>query len=255
MKKLIGVLGFLIISVTVYSQNDLSIKNLLGSKSYMMEAVKNGFTLVEQDYVLKGKNGDLYGKDGKDYYGRNFYIGILLNNNLYVNNNTEPWKDEGPVKIMDSLKPEISKISYRIIKDSVSKFNEIKNISKVNNKESIHIYSIDKQNSFKSIAFEDENEDIFLIYLFDKGSGDHDISIEFRRENIRDIYNTKEKQLDLYKLNKKILGGAFFAPVISLGKIEYKVVALLGKDGENWKMVPINTKQSSNNKNLTPINK
>ena len=53
-----------------------------------------------------------------------------------------------------------------------------------------------------------------------------------------------------------MLGGAFFIPVISLGKIEYKVVAILGKEGDNWNLIPIRSKQplNSRTKNITPIN-
>ncbi len=256
MKKIVGIISLLFLSFSMNAQNNFSLQNILGSKSYLIDATKNGFVLVKQNYVLRGKSDELYGKEGNSYYGENIYLGILINDHLYMNNDIEPWKqDLNFPKEIDSLKPEISKIVYRPINDTISEFISVKNITDENDK-GFKTYQLKEDNSFTKSDFVEINDSLICVYLLNKDSElSQNSSFELRRDNIKEVYNIKENKFDNEKINKDIVGGAFFLPVISLGKIEYKVVAILNKEEGNWSIVSLQSNQSATKKSIgiTPI--
>ncbi|WP_372793713.1 hypothetical protein [Lutibacter sp.] len=255
MNKIIGIISLLFLTISVNGQSNLSLQDVLGSKNYIMEATKDGFVLVQQEYVLRDENNELFGKDGNSYYGQNFYLGILINNMLYVRNDSKPWEvDINFPKEIDSLKPELSKIAYRIVNDTLSEFINIKNINKVENK---NIYPLNSGSSFEIAEDVNFNDKLIFIYVTNNDKKLTQFSsFELRRANFNEIYNTKENCLIQNKMSLDMIGGAFFLPVISLGKIEYKLVASINKVADNWEISPVNTKQTiiKKKQGLTPIN-
>ena len=59
MNKILVIISLLFLTFKVNGQSNLSLQNILGSKNYTMEATKDGFVLVQQDYILRSKDNEL----------------------------------------------------------------------------------------------------------------------------------------------------------------------------------------------------
>lgn len=255
MIKKIIIFLVMIISSNITAQNSISLKKFIGNKSHVIDATKDGFVEVRQYYVLKGSTEEIYGKNGNSYYGYSSRLGFLINDSLYVKNDIEPWKnDELFPKDFDSLKPQVSEIAYKSFNDTLGEYLAIDCKSKIASN-SFDLYSLDSIETLSIASDNLNNAKIEFVYTISKNSNS---KLEYRRENISDVYNYEDNSIIMDNVNENFIGGAFFMPFISLGKIEYKIIAIAYNNEDVIEVIKLVNSDKVNIKRIkgiTPIKK
>ncbi len=80
--------------------------------------------ITKTDYVLMSKNAktsNIYGRFGKEFYGRQYAVGVVADGHLWLNATIDqPWIDEPTIQTFaDTLSPSLSLFAYRPLSTSV----------------------------------------------------------------------------------------------------------------------------------------
>ena len=97
----------------------------LSSNQYIIKnAVDSALFIVQQNYALKDtETGEMYGRGGNDYFGREFYLAANISENVVIPASIrKPWvKDEAFQSYRDdtTIRPVLSKQTARHVTDTV----------------------------------------------------------------------------------------------------------------------------------------
>ena len=210
------------------------------------EAVKEGLVVIRQDYRLQKTIQDsvsFYGRNGKDYFGRAYSLGVKADSGFYtLRNLLKPWEtDENYERYRNdtTFKPVIFRTALRSV--TMQEYT----LSDAN-------WTKGKTNASLTFLPDSINDGFTIDHTFGEKNGwvvlvTSDSNWEETEDSpfTSDIYRTSILTKDdehAYTIKppsttRKILGGIYVCPVVlSVGKISFLLTGMLENDGENWKI-------------------
>jgi hypothetical protein len=212
-----------------------------GDQKLVRMAIDSSLCVLRQDYTLTNQKGMQYGRNGKEYFGRTYTIGVMADNKVFTNAQLlKPWEGDAnyeKFKAADSIKPRLSATFARplvkstyvtVIPDTTAQGSDsaiamlsspdtTTNIGRVRN-------SPDRGGWLVVVASREgfpTNDTLPLNYTIYKAQP------QFTETNNKGyIRNMPVKE--------NLIGGVYFISRISLGRITFIAAGILGKDKTGW---------------------
>jgi hypothetical protein len=232
-----------LLPLTSHAQLNLRLgKGFLSTEQDLVyRSLSDVVVILKQEYVLNDiKNNKEYGLGANDYFGRVYTIGVFSAGKIWVSKTFKsPWLADTAFKTYlknDTLKPKIRSISYRVL----------------NSKQYKPLQYADNDTSSYPVAFYDATHIAQIVNqpkLLDTNgiiilvASDQPIALNDTIGLNVYVYHTK---LSFTPGNKNegvpakmpardnVIGGAFFKPVVSVGKIELTFQGIMHKKQSNW---------------------
>lgn len=259
MKRILFLLLTTIIGSNVYCQINFG---KLGTDILVDNSIKNGISIIKSEYQLRNKkDGGLYGRGGKDVYGSVYNVGINLPTGVLVMADIKsPWlkdSDFDKYRNSESYEPVLKSITVFSKCDSDSvlcKDLSLDTEIAYNNDSTLFLLKdLDLNNNFE-LKLETNIQDSWIIwFVVEKGQK----LVGFENLEFNTVYQKQDQ--DIIGRDVKtplgtniLLGGIVISPKISgVGKIELKLVGLLNKDSNNWKIGPLPKEFLTDTENLS----
>jgi hypothetical protein len=238
-----------------FESGDIFLSN---DKKLIRMAVDSSLCIVRQDYNLKDKKGDEYGRDGKGYFGRKYTLGIISENKIWTENSINtPWDSDKYFELYkknDTINTQLSDVAFRRIFNHEYILNTQKSESydssgvvtfKTNFKESVNLSKGNKgKNGWLVIVHSKEdlnkNEKSLIDYTI------YNPSPQFQ-------VNSMEGLIKKMPVKENIIGGIYFTTVIKLGEIKFQAAGVLKNKGNEWYILAFPQNEIVNDNLLTPI--
>ncbi|MBU0489921.1 MAG: hypothetical protein KKD31_18430 [Bacteroidetes bacterium] len=208
----------------------------------IVKALDSSLVVVCQEYVIKSKDPKdttLYGAKGQRYFGRSFALGIVSDSSIWVNQEIfTPWENDTSFdSFQQDFVPVLSNLSARHVYST--KFIPIQNRacqsnaqadSLLRNARLTRICSCEAGNTpIKRIENTNDSTGwvVMIHSLNDMNICDtckFQVSVFQASPKFSDggtIYNTPQM--------KHVLGGGYFVPVYSTGKVEFRFAGIIRK--------------------------
>lgn len=231
-------------------------------QKFVRAAVDSSLLIIRQDYDLKDKKGNEFGRAGKNYFGRNYYLGVKSYNKVWLTSNIEsPWTNDkyySPYQKNDSIKPQLIECFSRNTFSAKYSEAKIKTFSKVDS--SVSTISFEDTLNNISCLFNTNDSEGWLVIISTK----EDLSINENADLIYTIYkaspqfsnDTLKGLIKKMPVSTNILGGIYFTNKITTGNISFFAAGILARNQNNWCIAPLPTSETSlKQEELTPINK
>ena len=264
MKK--GLIAGLILlgAIAAQAQDSLRLKpirSFISGSSIVKKALSGAFFLVQQDYTLKNKKGEIFGRSGQQYFGRHYGIGIAAKNVLWVEKRVlYPWLMDKSYKVMagDSLKPVQGKTMLAKYNPKYSDCNcnykpvEVKFDSIYSR--SLAYYKLSKKISSVKLHKSDIPKVGIMVTFYTSDdepmASNSSVKMSVTKQYVR--WNDARSKGEV-KTNFKgnIIGGALFSENYALGSVSYHLVALYTRKTETPKKWELTAFQNEFTKKLT----
>ncbi|MDZ4839564.1 MAG: hypothetical protein SGJ04_06115 [Bacteroidota bacterium] len=214
---------------------------LLGNDKWYNKAVDSSIVIISQDYVAIASNGEMYGRNGAEYYGRSYGIGFCINGKVYVAAQlSKPWEDDPAAKdLKDSFKPTLSTARTKTLWEG-SYGNNLE--VEYGNEKYISAAKITHSSKCYDHASNHlvERGKLYLIYASGNRLSDtthfsslaQTVSVTWSSTN---TYATLNVPLTL---KSPILGGIYFEEVVVNGGVQFVPVGMLYVEWNQWKIAP-----------------
>ncbi len=202
-----------------------------------MSALNPTIYLLSQDYVLYNHDEEKLGRAGQEFFGKSYGIGLLCEGSLWFPTNLRrPWKnDKNFQDYKDSHRPECSEIHITPVSQNTLRTFILRDI------DTSGILTCFKPGSKGIYKYNEEppGTGSLLIYHSNLRNNIQVKDIAFNVINMEDIQWTDGicKIETPYLGPRNILGGALFHRKIDIGNIEWKAVAVMVNNNNNWQLV------------------
>ena len=205
-------------------------------------AIDSSLCILRQDYTLTNQKGMHYGRNGKEYFGRIYTIGVMTDNKVYTDARLlRPWEADAnydKFKAADSIKPRLSATYARpltrstyviVIPDTVVPAGADSSIAALSSPDTTSNIGRVRNTSDRggwlvlaaSPAGFPTNDTLPLNYTIYKAQP------QFTEANSKGyIKNMPVKE--------NLIGGVYFISRITLGRITFIAAGILGKDKTGW---------------------
>lgn len=233
----------------------------LGTDVLVDNSIKIGVTIIKSDYLLRNKkNGGLYGRGGKDFYGSVCYVGINMPTGILAFTDARtPWltdSDFDKYRNNDSYEPVLKSIYVLTKNESDSVITKELSIDKeivCNNDSTFFLFedlNIDNKFDLQSDSYIKDSWIIwFSINKNQKLNG-------FDNLDFNTVYQKQEENINGKYIKtpfgtNTLLGGIVLTPqIVGVGKIALQLVGLLKKDTDNWKIIALPSEFIKKSKNI-----
>ena len=245
------------------------------SDKFIRVAIDSSLCIIRQDYILKNnKNNDEYGRNGNDFFGRSYKLGVFSGNKIWtVGDIRTPWIDDrffDKYLKNDTIKPALSSVAYKPLASySTAKYEEMIDCKPDETEDSTNVTSYSRQVDFLgSVGIKRFSTEVsgVLVVVSSKESFStnenatpdfslYSTTVQFQ-ENAKDV--SLKKVLTLLANKDNVLGGVFYATVVITGNIQFVATGMLKSKKDRlgiteWYLetLPIVDKNSS--QKLTPL--
>ena len=244
MKKIV-----IIVLLCLFSQyGRTQIPDILKSSNQQLieNAVSSGLFVIRQDYRLQKNTGDsasFYGRNGNDYFGRAYSLGVRVENGFYTSKNIlNPWSlDDNYQKYRDdeSYKPMIFRTELRPV--TASEYKQISIDWTTSKMQEPLLFVPDSISDGFLLDYEIGEKDGWIVLVTADGDWKEDDNTRF----IFDIYKTsveiKEDQSSYIikppSTTRRILGGGYVCPVVSsVGKLTFLLTGIVEYNDNSWRI-------------------
>jgi len=244
---------------------------LSGDQKLVRMAVDSALCILRTEYTLANRSGFEYGRNGKDYFGRMYTVGVVSGNKVWADSKIlRPWEtDENfdKFKAADSIKPRISGTSVRLLVQPA--FTPLKEGGGVAAKEGSSgagsdstVSTFPAPDSLHNISLVRDGRDRggWLVVVAGKEApGTNDslpVSYTIYKAQPQFGATGSKGYLKNMPVKENVLGGVYFISRIELGKILFTAAGLLGKDKTGWYVQSFpGGSELKKNEDLTPLNK
>lgn len=259
MKRILFLLLAAIIASNVYCQINFG---KLGTDVLVDNSIKNGISIIKSEYQLRNKkDGGLYGRGGKDIYGSVYNVGINLPTGVLVMADIKsPWMEDSDFdkyRNSGTYEPVLKsiKVFSKCDLDSVlcKELSLDTEIAYNNDSTLFLLKDLDLNNNFE-LKLETNIQDSWIIWFtVEKGQK----LVGFENLEFYTLYQKQDQDIIGRDIKTPsgtnvLLGGIILTPKISgVGKIELKLVGLLNKDSNNWRIGSLPKEFLKDAKNLS----
>ncbi len=214
----------------------------------LMRSLNDVVYVVKQDYQLIDKDGKVYGKDGKDYFGFAYGAGVLVDGELAFSNHVyKPYTNDSTIKAFgDEFKPKSGNTFYKKIKESVLTLANPQNV--IVNPLGVHIQLPDsnQQIKFNPISVESKMKCVVVTFLkrsqIVNDATPYDLSYVFTEVE----WQNNDGKLTINEFGNDAVFGLIFYEKIGHGEASMVLGGFLDKINDKWVI--------SKYTNIKPIN-
>ncbi|MEO1050125.1 MAG: hypothetical protein AAFX87_05855 [Bacteroidota bacterium] len=215
------------------------------------QAIEPGCYFVRQDYVLQDSLKNNFGRGGNDYFGKAHGIGVLAGGRLWVESRLlDQWeRDSNFAFFRDSLNAGNSDTFIKQVPDdSVSK----KAVTIHKHTSPLSYYNLGDSVHGFNIVSEVKSGKLMTFYVDPKSDPENAyLKSQVTEMNVLKWDSTGMAPVNNAPLKKKqIIGGALFKESVELGRIEFRLAALLVYVDRQWHLQKIPEIQTQA---LTPV--
>lgn len=223
-----------------YSQEKPKIDlSLIAQENLEYKALKSTFYLVSNEYTIFSKDGNQIFREGHNFFGRTFAIGVLSKDNKlwfprYVR---FPWKhDPNFIDYKEDHTPKCTTFRIRVLEDTIKEDHQIDRMPIDTTKLALWIYPT-KLN--KGIQFTDElvKQGTLITFYASNPAPEKKGDVTYSVSSLSNLEWNSDGICQVEELptgNQRIIGGALYQRLISPGKIEWKLAGLYVPLNGKW---------------------
>lgn len=236
--------------VSLYAQNNYDftkrLEKALNKQSIVEKALDGSIVVLNQYYQVKNKKtGKVYGRGGRTEFGNQYFVGVKTKYGIVISNEAiSPWLlDNDYSKIASEYDPVVSLSEIRVISQK-EKTDFSKYPLHMSQHHPVGIWianDSDSNDTLVDIDTEGSIKEGNLIWLISQNKLDADKKATITIQSVSKSFcvnpDSVEFEIDSPINDGHILGGIFVCPhFIGGGRIIYKLVGMIVKDNDKWKL-------------------
>jgi hypothetical protein len=255
----------LTLSLPLFSQIDpvSDASFLSGDQKLVRMAVDSSLCILRQEYTLTNHSGKEYGRNGKDYFGKTYSLGVLANNKVWTDSRLlRPWEADGnydKFRTIDSIRPRLSGTYARQLVRSA--YAEVKQDTALQATDS-GIAILHSPDTLVNIALISNCRDrggwLVVAASHESFSTSDTLPVSYTIYKAQPQFTASGNKgyLKNMPVRENIIGGVYFISSILLGKITFSAAGILGKDKQGWyvQLFPA-AGEKKKTEDLTPLKK
>ncbi|CAN5587326.1 hypothetical protein BH23BAC1_BH23BAC1_25460 [soil metagenome] len=224
-------------------------------KGVLQECLEKGLVIIEQQYAAKDASGQLFGREGKEYFNFQYYIGAFAEDKIVIpaEASNPGLSDFAFVSFVDQYKSVPVTHFYKPI--TGKRFKKIE--SEIMDDDFTYLpFKSDSIVGFKFLDYRRlQSPKLILLHI----ELNEDPKVANIHSNIINIENIQwdengkgliDKPVEV--ISRKIIGGALFDFTVDTGSINATLVALYCNNGKQWYLQSLE-KSGENSDDLTKI--
>jgi hypothetical protein len=204
-------------------------------------AVDSSLCILRQEYTLSNRSGSEYGRNGKDYFGKTYTIGVLAGKKVWTDSRLlRPWEGDGNYdrfRSIDSIKPRLSGTFARQLVRSG--YTAVKEDSSSRGTDS-GLAVLQSPDPLLNIALVGDCRDrggwLVVAAGRDGFPANDTLPVSYTIYKAQPQFSASDNKgyLKNMPVRENIIGGVYFISNISLGAITFSAAGILEKDKRGW---------------------
>ena len=245
------------------SSSGIDASFLSGDQKLVRMAVDSSLCVLRQDYTLSNQKGMRYGRNGKEYFGRTYSIGVMADNKIWTDDRLmRPWEEDAnydKFKTADSIKPHLSTTYARpLVKSAYVPVTPDTTLQGVDSKIAV-LWSPDTTSNIGWVRHSPDRGGWLVVMASQEGFNTNDtlpMSYTIYKAQPQFAETGGKGYIKNMPVKENLIGGVYFISRISLGKITFIAAGILEKDKSGWYVQafpgPADKKKPEE---ITPLNK
>jgi hypothetical protein len=213
-----------------------------GDQKLVRMAIDSSLCVLRQDYTLTNQKGMQYGRNGKEYFGRTYTIGVMADNKVYTNAQLlKPWEGDpnyDKFKATDSIKPRLGATYARPLVKSAY-VTVIPDTASPQGSDSA-IATLSSPDTASNIGRVRNSQDrggwLVLVASREAFSTNDTLPLNYTIYKAQPQFTETNNKgyIKNMPVKENLIGGIYFISRISLGRITFIAAGILGKDKTGW---------------------
>lgn len=234
MKKVLIIFILIVVSFKVSGQ----FIRLSDNCNPLMRSLNEVVYVVKQDYLLMDKDGKVYGKDGKDYFGYAYGAGVLIDGELAFSNYVfKSFQNDSTIMAFgDDYKPKAGNTFYKKIKETKPTLANPQNV--ISTPLGVHIQLPDSiaQIKYNTVSLENKMKCVVVTFLKRSQSVNdatpYDLSYVFTEVE----WQNNTGKLTINEFGNDAMFGLIFYEKIGHGEASMVLGGFLDKVNDKWEV-------------------
>lgn len=219
---------------------------LSGDQKLVRMAVDSSMYILRQEYTLTNHSGKEYGRNGRNYFGKAYTIGVLANNRIWTDIRLcRPWNMDGnydKFRGIDSIKPRLSgTFARQVVGSAYTAVNEDSSLGGRDHRDTdsgIAVYrSPDTLQNIGLVSnYRDRGGWLAVVSGREAIGGNDTSSVSYTIYKAQPQFTPTgiKGYLKNMPVKENVIGGVYYISTVSLGKITFAAAGILGKDKDGW---------------------
>ncbi len=251
------------LSLLAQSNPGTDVSFVSGDQKLVRMAVDSSLCVLRQDYTLTNQKGMQYGRNGKEYFGRTYSIGVMADNKVFTDARLlRPWEADAnfdKFKTADSIKPRLNPTYARPLTKSAY-VTVIPDTTLQGTDSTIAMLTSPDTTSNIGRARNSPDRGGWLVVVASPAGFSTNDTLPLNYT----IYKAQPQFTETggkgyiknMPVKENFIGGVYFISRISLGKITFIAAGILEKDKSGWYVQAFpGPGDKKKPEDLTPLNK
>jgi hypothetical protein len=212
-----------------------------GDQKLVRMAIDSSLCVLRQDYTLTNQKGMQYGRNGKEYFGRTYNIGVMADNKVYTSIQLlKPWEGDAnydKFKAADSIKPHLSATYARPLTKPAYVTVTPDTTGQGTDSTIATLTSPDTTSNIGRVLNSQDRGGWLVVMASPAGFPTKDtlpLNYTIYKAQPQFTETTGKGYIKNMPVKENLIGGVYFISRISLGRITFIAAGILGKDKTGW---------------------